>query len=95
MHTPDIADVSSAKYVDKIQKWMKWAFQQVNAYNEKEINHAKKCYDQNVKCSVLATSDLVLVHVRAFKGKHKVLNQWECDPYVEFDVLEMTFLYMR
>ena len=49
--TPNVADVSSTKYVDKIQKWMRWAFQQVNAYNEKEIGHAKKHYVQNVRCS--------------------------------------------
>ena len=71
VHTPNVAEVSSAKYVAKIQKWMKWAFQQVNTYNEKEINHAMKHYDQNVRCSVLAPGDLVLVHNRAFKGKHK------------------------
>ena len=60
---------------------MKWAFQQVNAFNEKEINHTKKCYDQNLRCSVLAPSDLVLVHVKAFKGKHNVSDQWESVPY--------------
>ena len=60
---------------------MKWAFQQVNSYDEKEINCAKKCYDQNVKCSALASSDLVLVCVKAFKGKHKVSDQWESVPY--------------
>ena len=36
VHAANIADVSSAKYAAKIQKWMKWAFQQVNTYNEKE-----------------------------------------------------------
>ena len=37
VHTTNVAHMSSANYVNKIQKWMKWAFQQVNAYNEKEI----------------------------------------------------------
>ena len=45
MHMPDIADVSSAKYVSKVQKWMKWAFQKVNTFSEKEINHVEKFYD--------------------------------------------------
>ena len=53
---------------------MKWAFQQVNAYNKKEIDHGKKCYDQNVRFSALAPVDLVLVCVKALKGKHKVLD---------------------
>ena len=81
VHTPDVADVSSTKHIDKIQKWIKWAFEQVNVYNEKEINHAKKCYNQNVRCSALVPGDLVLVHVRAFKGKHKVSDWWECFSY--------------
>ena len=81
VNMPNIAEVSSVKYVAKVQKQMKWAFQQVNTFNEKEINHAKKHYDQNVRCSVLSTSDLVLVHVKAFKGKHKVSEQWKNVPY--------------
>ena len=80
VHTPHVADISSAKYVHKIQKQMKWASQQVNAYNEKGIGHTKKHYDQNVRCSALASSYLVLVHVKAFKGKCKVLDQWEASP---------------
>ena len=75
MQTPNIADVSSIKYVAKVQKWIKWPFQQVISFNEKERNHAKKSSDQNVRCSVLAPSDLVLVCVKAFKGKPKVSDQ--------------------
>ena len=30
---------------------------------------------------MLAPSDQVLVHVRTFKGKQKVSDQWESDPY--------------
>ena len=56
------------------------AFQQVNMFNEKEINNTKKYYDQNVRCSVLAPSDLVFVPVKTFKGKHEVLDQWESAP---------------
>ena len=81
VHLSNVADVSFMKYVAKVPKWIKWAFQQVTTFNEKEITHAQKCYDQNVRCSVLAPGDLVLVCIKAFKGKHKVLNQWESVPY--------------
>ena len=74
VNTPNVPDVLSAKCVAKIQKWMKWAFQQVKMYNEKEINCAKKHYDQNVRCLVLASGHLVLIRIKAFKEKYKVLD---------------------
>ena len=72
IHMPNVFDASSMKCVAKVQKRMKWAFQKVNAFNEKERNHGQKCYDQN---------DLVFAHVKAFKGKHKVSDGWENVPY--------------
>ena len=74
VHTPNVADVSSTKYVAKIQKLMKWAFQQVKTYNEKEIHCVKKHYNQNVRCSVLALGDLVLVCVKSFQRETQGLR---------------------
>ena len=74
VYMPNVADVSSAKYVAKVQKWMTWAFHQVNTFNEKKIIHAKKCYDQNAQCSVLAPGDLVLAMCQSFQSEAQCLG---------------------
>ena len=95
VHVTNVADASSAKYEAKVHKKMKWAFQQVTTFNEKEINCAKKQYDQNMGCSVLAPSDQVLVCVKAFKENTRPQIDGKVFLMKLLDVLEMTFLYMR
>ena len=36
---------------------------------------------EKIKCSKLKTGDLVLVHQKGFKGKHKIQDKWENTPY--------------
>ena len=44
-----------------------------------EWKHQKQNYDKCLCCAKLE-GDLVLIRQKAFKGKHKIVDQWENDP---------------
>ena len=45
----------------------------------------KQQYDAKVRNSVLKPGDLVLVKNVSIRGKHKIGDRWEHDPYVVID----------
>ena len=49
--------------------------------NKKESECHKKYYDQRMRCMTLELNDLVLVHVKAPTGDHKIADQWKDNPY--------------
>ena len=65
--TPDVAAVTTHKYVQKLKNKMKWAFKKATEISLKESTRQKKYYDRKIKCSKLKTGDLVLVHQKGFK----------------------------
>ena len=81
VHTPDIAAVTTHKYVEKLKNKMKWAFKKAAEISLKESTRQKRYYGKKIKCSQLKTGDLVLVHQKGFKGKHKIQDKWENTPY--------------
>ena len=87
VRTPDLAETTTHKYVQKLKKRFQWAYQRAKEVNDKEIKRHKRRYDRNVRCSKLETGDLVLVRQKAFKGKHKIQDRWENTPYM---ILEQT-----
>ena len=48
----------------------------------KEVQCYKLNYDKRSKAAALEVGDIVLVCVTAFKGCHKIQNQWENREYV-------------
>ena len=60
---------------------MKWAYQKAQENNSKESEQPKKYYDQKMRCMSLKPDDLVLVHVKAPSGYHKIIDQWEDKEY--------------
>ena len=81
VHTPDIAAVTTHKYVEKLRNKMKWAFKKAAEISLKESARQKRYYDKKIKCSQLKTGDLVLVCQKGFKGKHKIQDKWQNTPY--------------
>ena len=79
--TPDIAAVTTHKYIKKLKSKMKWAFKKAAEISLKESARQKRYYDKKIKCSQLKTGDLVLVCQKGFKGKHKIQDKWENTPY--------------
>ena len=68
-------DASYQNYVNKLKARLEWD------YNQKESEHHKKYYYKKMRCMSLRIDDLVLVHVKAPSGDHKITDQWEEIPH--------------
>ena len=65
----------------KLKARLEWAYQVACENNQKESEHHKKYYDWKMRCMSLRPNDLVLVHVKAPTGDHKIADQWEMSPH--------------
>ena len=74
-------DTSCQNYVKKLKARQEWAYQFVHENNQKESECHKKYYDQKMRCMSIRPNDLVLVHVKAPTGDHKIADQWEVTPH--------------
>ena len=60
---------------------MEWAYKVAHENNQKESECHKKYYDKRMRCMSLRPDDLILVHVKAPSGDHKIADQWEETPH--------------
>ena len=72
---------SHQNYAKRLQTRLKSAYQRLQENNKKESERQKRYYDQKMKCMSLKPNDLVLVHVKAPSGHHKIIDQWEDEQY--------------
>ena len=61
---------------------MKCTHKKAKIFQAKEAQCHKQNYDKRSKAVALEVGDTVLVHVTAFKGCHKILDQWENREYI-------------
>ena len=61
---------------------VQWAHKKAESFQAKEAQHHKLNYDMCSRTAALEVRDMVLVHVTAFKGCHKIQDQWENKVYV-------------
>ena len=73
---------TTLKYVQTLREHVQWAHKKAKLFQAKEAQCHKLNYDKHVRAAVLEVGDTVLVHVTAFKGCHKIQNQWENNKYV-------------
>ena len=60
----------------------KWAQRKAEAFQVKETQRHKHNYDKRGRAVTLEFGDMVLVHVTAFRGYHKIQDRWENREYV-------------
>ena len=72
---------SHQNYLQKPKTWLEWAYQIACENNQKESECRKKYYDRKMRCMSLRPNDLVLVHVKAPTGDHKIADRWEVTPH--------------
>ena len=72
---------SYQNYAKKLQAKLKWAYQKAQENNKKESERKKRYNDQKMKCMSIKPEDLILVHVKAPSGQHKIIDQWEDKQY--------------
>ena len=69
---------TSTSYVQRLREGIRWAHRKASQFQRKEVPCHKQNYDRCSRAVVaFRKGDMVLVHVTAFKGRHKIQNQWE------------------
>ena len=77
-----IMEPNTFKFVLKIRECTTWAQKKVEAFQAKEAQRHKCNYNRRSRTAALEVRDMVLVHVTAFKGCHKIQDRWENREYV-------------
>ena len=77
-----IMEPNTSKFIQKLRECTKWAHEKAEAFQAKEAQRHKWNYDKRSRTAALEVRDMVLVHVTAFKGHHKMQNRWENREYV-------------
>ena len=77
-----ITEPNTTNFVQKIWGCTQWAQKKAEAFQAKEAQKHKCNYDKRGRAVALEVGDMVLVHVTAFKGCHKMQDQWENRGYV-------------
>ena len=72
---------SHQNYVKKLKARLEWAYQIAHENNQKESECLKKYYYRKMRCMSLRPYDLVLVHVKAPTGNHKIADWLEVIPH--------------
>ena len=70
----DQEEESYQNYAKKLQARFKCTYENAQENNRKESERQKRYYDQRMKCMSLKPDDLVLVHVKAPSGQHKIIG---------------------
>ena len=77
-----ITEPNTTKFVQKLRERNKWAHLKAEAFQAKEAKRHKRNYNRKGRAAALEVRDMVLVHVTAFKGRHKMQDRWENREYV-------------
>ena len=77
-----ITEPNTSKFIQKLRECTKWAHEKAEACQAKEAQGHKCNYDKRCRAAALEVGDMVLVHVTAFKGCHKMQDRWENREYV-------------
>ena len=72
-----IMEPNASKFVQKLKECARWPQKKAEAFQTKEAQRHKCNYDKRGRAvAFLEVGDMVLVHVTAFKGHHKIQDRW-------------------
>ena len=72
---------SKAKFIQDLEKGIRWAHQLAAETAQKEMNRQKRYYDKRVRAVVLQPGDLVLLRQEVPRTRFKLRMKWEEEPY--------------
>ena len=73
---------SKTRYVHKSRQRLNFAYKRAKEMSQKQAQKCKLSYDKKIKGTQLQVDDLVLVKRVAWKGRHKIQNNWEPEEYI-------------
>ena len=91
--TPDIMGENQHKYVQCLKNYLRWAYKKAEEASTQIWKCEKQNYDKQLHCAKLEEGNLVLIRQKAFKGKHKIADQWENDLYEVISKLQNMQVY--
>ena len=82
-------------YIAKLCEQLQEAFKEVQVLSMSEAETQKEYYNRKANAILLEPSNLVLAKANTYKGKRKVKDRWEEEPYeAECFVAESVPLYL-
>ena len=70
-----------SNYVMGLKKVLRKAFGLARSQTEAEAARQKRYYDRRANASILEPGDLVLLRLSGYKGKRKVIDRWQTQPW--------------
>ena len=70
------------EYVRKFQSRLAFAYQKATEEARRQAERYKSYYDQNVRENQIEVGDRVLIRTLGLRGKHKLADKWEQEPYI-------------
>lgn len=80
--TDTVSASKHSEYVVKMRDHLKTAYEKARKATERAGIASKRRYDEKARSSVLHPGDRVLVKNVSIRGKQKLADRWEKDPYV-------------
>ena len=68
---------NSTTYIENLKQRIQWAYKTANEVVKEGQERNIWQYDCKIRCTKLMVCDQVLLKHTAFKGKHKIQDQWE------------------
>ena len=81
LNSPEESISSREHYVTKLKKRLQFAYKIASKEAQKSAERHKARYDLKVREATLSIGDRVLVRQVGLKGKHKLADRWEREPY--------------
>ena len=76
-------------YITDLCEWLHKAFKEAQAHSTSEAERQRKYYDHKANAMLLEPDDLVLAKADTYKGRRKMKDCWEEEPYkVECQIAE-------
>ena len=87
--SPDnYSNIDHSKYVTGLRQNLQEAYELATTEAQKQAAANKRRYDERVKGSELQPGNRVLVRLVSLKGKHKLADQWNTNPYIVIEKYE-------
>ena len=76
---------SQTEYARKLKSHLDFAYRRATGEAQKQSQRYKANYDQKVRENKIEVGDRVLVEKVGYRGKHKIADLWEEEPYTVLD----------
>ena len=80
--TESLSSPTQTEYVRKLKERLTFAYRKAQEQSKKAAARNKIKYDMNARNSILEPGDLVLVRNVGIRGKNKLADRWEHEPYL-------------